>query len=236
MPVAVVTGAAGGIGSACVELLCSEGWAVHCWDTRDCRLTEARVTAHLVDVSDPASVSAAAEHISEVHLLVNAAGVSDRCLAAELSPERWLRVINTNLNGTFYCCRSLYESLARAGEATVINIASITAHHTAARRASYCASKSGVLALTRVLATEWASSGIRVIAISPGYVKTPMVENNLRKGNLNLDAILRRTPQGRLAEPAEVAQLVLALSKPPFKYMTGSTLLFDGGWAANSDY
>src|SRR5581483_867403 len=207
MPTAVITGGAGGIGSSCVELLCSEGWTVHCWDIADSSRADGAVRAQHVDVSDPSSVFAAAATVPQVDLLVNAAGVSDRCFVAEMSPERWLRVVNTNLNGTFYSCRALHQGLAKSGRALVVNIASITAHHTAAKRAAYCTSKAAVVTLTRVLATEWAKDGIRVLAISPGYVRTPLVEGNLAKGNLNLDRILHRTPQGRLADPMEVARL-----------------------------
>jgi NAD(P)-dependent dehydrogenase (short-subunit alcohol dehydrogenase family) len=95
-------------------------------------------------------------------------------------------------------------------------------------------SKAGVVMLTQTLGLEWAPDGVRVVAIAPGYVRTAMVQHQLDIGGLRSDVILGHTPLGRMAEPEEIAGLVLALTEPTFGFMTGTTLVFDGGWLANS--
>ncbi|GLY92303.1 SDR family NAD(P)-dependent oxidoreductase [Actinoallomurus iriomotensis] len=230
---AVVTGAASGIGAAVATELVAAGWDVHGWDVADGVVERAR--HHVVDVADAAAVRAAAAEHDRLDLLVNCAGIGGSGRADELTPQQWDRVIGIDLSGTFYCCNALYGALAgRRG--SVVNIASIVAHRAGPGRAAYCTAKAGVVMLTEVLATDWGPDGIRVNAVSPGYTRTPMVTRAIAGGRLDEQAIRDRVPLDRLADPAELARLVRALTGPDFAYMTGATVLFDGGWTANGAY
>ncbi|MGW2014039.1 SDR family NAD(P)-dependent oxidoreductase [Streptomyces sp. NPDC001927] len=227
---AVVTGAASGIGAAVAERLVRVGWAVTGWDRRPG--TGTGIDWHTVDVRDAEDVHAAAEAVPEADLLVNSAGVGAIAPSAELRPQTWERVLGVNLSGTFYCAQALFPALAARG-GLVVNVASVMAHRAVPGRAAYCASKAGVVMLTEVLGVEWAEHGVRVLAVSPAYVRTPLVEKGFENGNLDEAAIAARTPLGRLATPGEVADLVLDLTGDRYAYMTATTLRFDGGWVAD---
>jgi NAD(P)-dependent dehydrogenase (short-subunit alcohol dehydrogenase family) len=230
MSTAVVTGAASGIGLATAARLLAEGWEVHGWDLDPGQLDGVRWNS--IDVSDVAQVRLAAAEITSCDLLFNAAGIAPNGPAEEMPAEHWAKVIAVDLNGTFYCCQALFGALfARKG--VIINVASTRAYRPAPGRSAYAAAKAGVVMLTQSLGLEWAPHGIRVVAIAPGYVRTPLVQGLLDNGGLRSDVILDRTPLGRMAEPEEIAELVLSLSGPAFAFMTATTLTFDGGWLAN---
>lgn len=229
----VITGAASGIGNACVQALKPDGWSVVGWDIEPG--SDPDVRWHQVDVGSFESVSAAAADVSSASLLVNAAGISDRAPAAEMTPEQWDRVLRVDLTGTFYACRALHQAL-HEGNGTVVNIASIAAHRSFAGRANYCAAKAGVVALTEVLGLEWAQDGIRVVAVSPAFVATPMLVEGVRDGHIPEAAVLNRTPMGRFAAPEEIAATIVSLASNNFSYVTGTTLKVDGGWCARGDF
>ena len=232
-PVAVVTGAASGIGRACVERLRTDGWTLVGWDLDSG--DDAGVRWATVDVGDFESVSRAAADVPEAALLVNSAGISDRAPAAQMRPDQWERVLRVDLTGTFYCCRALHPALVR-GRGTIVNVASIAAHRSFPGRANYCAAKAGVVALTEVLGLEWAPDGVRVVAVSPGFVATPMMAAGVAGGHIPEEAMLGRTPQGRFARPDEIAATIAALADESFSYMTGTTVIVDGGWCANGSF
>jgi NAD(P)-dependent dehydrogenase (short-subunit alcohol dehydrogenase family) len=231
--VAVVTGGASGIGQACVRELCSRGWDVVGWDLT--AGSDAGVRWRKVDVSNYESVETAAAELNSVALLVNAAGVSDRAPAHEMTAVQWERVIRVDLTGVFFCCRALHPALSKA-RGTVVNIASIAGHRAFAQRANYCAAKAGVVALTEVLGLEWAETGVRVVAVSPGFVATPMMVAGIEAGFITEEDVLARTPQRRLASPEEIAAAIVTLGGEPFGFVTGATLLIDGGWCANGGF
>lgn len=231
--IALVTGAASGIGRACAAKLLADGWEVHGWDIQPSSLDG--VIDHRVDVSDPDGVREAAASMSSLDLLVNSAGISDRSAAAEMTVEQWRRVIDVDLSGVFWCAQSLYPAL-RAASGVVVNLASIAGHRSFAGRVNYCAAKAGVLAMTEVLAVEWAADRIRVIAVSPAFVATDMVTAGIAGGWIPEDEIVARTPMRRLASPEETAEAIVALADPAFSYMTGSSLVLDGGWLANGGF
>ncbi|MFI1583684.1 SDR family NAD(P)-dependent oxidoreductase [Embleya sp. NPDC020630] len=155
--------------------------------------------------------------------------------AATLAPGRWDRVLAVDLNAVFYTSQALHRALS-ARRGLIVNIASVTAHRAGRNRAAYCTAKAGVVMLTEVLGVEWAADGIRVVGVSPGYTRTPMVERALATGGLDEDRIRARTPQGRLLAADEVAAFVHALTEDTFAAVTATTLPFDGGWTANGDY
>lgn len=231
--IAVVTGAASGIGSACTAKLLSDGWEVHGWDVQASPLDG--VIQRTVDVADPEGVRAAAASIPELDLLINSAGISDRSAAAEMTVEQWRSVIDVDLSGVFWCAQALYPAL-RSRSGVVVNLASIAGHRSFAGRVNYCAAKAGVLAMTEVLAVEWAPDGIRVMAVSPAFVATEMVTRGIEGGWIPEDDIVARTPLGRLASPEETAAAIVALAGPTFGYLTGSSVVLDGGWLANGGF
>lgn len=222
---AVVTGGASGIGAECVRQLRAEGWNAIAWD---------RDSGHdgciAVDIANYASVAAAASRLDGVDLLVNAAGIAgDRQPSADKNPAEWDAVMAVNLSGSFYSMHALYPQLkARGG--VVVNISSVAGMVMAKGRVHYAVSKAGVAALTRSLALEWAADGIRVVAIAPGYVKTPMIERSIEAGELSEQALAAVHPMNRLASTEEIAGAIIALSRPPFQFMTGAVVTIDGGY------
>jgi len=229
---AVVTGANAGIGSACSQLLRDDGWQVVGWDIAP-EADEDFIRP--VDVSDYETVERAAAGLEDVELLVNCAGISDRAPAADMQPNQWQRVIDVDLTGTFNCCQALHRALSARG-GVIVNIASIAGHRSFPCRANYCAAKAGVVALTEVLGLEWASDGIRVVAVSPGFVRTGMMDVGIELGYLTEKDMTGRTPQGRLASPDELARAIVALASDAFSFMTGTTVIVDGGWCANGGF
>ena len=218
------------MGQVTASRLVAEGWTVHGWDLDPGDVEGVQWTA--VDVSDVDQVRKAAAGVSSCDLLFNAAGIAPNGLAAEMSGEMWAKIVAVDLNGTFFCCQALYPALV-SRKGVVVNVASTRAYRPAPGRSAYAAAKAGVVMLTQSLGLEWAADGVRVIAIAPGYVRTPLVQALLDNGGLRADVILERTPLGRMAEPEEIAELVLALTGPAFSFMTATTLTFDGGWLAN---
>jgi 3-oxoacyl-[acyl-carrier protein] reductase len=228
--VAVVTGAGRGLGAAIVEELAARGATVVLVD-RD------RQPGLLVaDISDPDQVSSlfdavAAEH-GRIDVLVNNAGVGAVAPSEELSLDVWSRTIAVNLTGTFLCSQAAARHMLAAGSGVIVNIASVFGATGMPMRAAYAASKHGVVGLTKVLATEWASRGIRVVAVDPAYVRTALDDADQRAGGYTAEDIARRTPMGRYAEPAEIARVVAFLASDDASFVTGSEVAVDGGWLA----
>jgi NAD(P)-dependent dehydrogenase (short-subunit alcohol dehydrogenase family) len=235
---ALVTGAASGIGKATAESALDHGYRVVCADRDGEHLAErfgsvAGATIVECDVTDQESVSRAFDAADgQVSLAVNCAGISDRTLLEDLTDEAWARVLDINLGGTMRLDR---EGLRRMpGGSVIVNIASIAGHRSFAARAAYCSSKAAIVALTEVVALEAAHKGIRVIAVSPGFVSTPMA--TAVEGLVDDQMILSRSPLERLASASEIAQAVVALAGDEFSFMTGTTVVVDGGWCANGGF
>jgi NAD(P)-dependent dehydrogenase (short-subunit alcohol dehydrogenase family) len=230
--VAVVTGAGRGLGAAIAEELAARGAAVVAVDRDEGAAAGLRVA----DVSDPDQVAAlfdrvAAEH-GRVDVLVNNAGVGAIAPSEELAPDVWSRTLAVNLTGTFLCAQAAARHMLPAGRGVIVNIASVFAAVGMPMRAAYAASKHGVVGLTKVLATEWATRGIRVVAVDPAYVRTALDDADQRTGGYTADDIARRTPMGRYAEPAEIARVVAFLASDDASFVTGSEVAVDGGWLA----
>jgi NAD(P)-dependent dehydrogenase (short-subunit alcohol dehydrogenase family) len=189
------------------------------------------------DVTDPASVRSMVETVVKEHgridVLVNNAGIVHNIPSEEVPDEEWLAVISVNLTGVFWCCREVGKVMLERGSGSIVNIASmsgIVSNHPQPQ-AAYNASKAGVITLTKSLAGEWASRGVRVNSVSPGYIRTPLTELGMSKTEW-ADVWLASTPLGRLAEPREIAPAVLYLASDAASFATGTNLVVDGGYTS----
>jgi NAD(P)-dependent dehydrogenase (short-subunit alcohol dehydrogenase family) len=240
--VALVTGATSGIGNAVARELAVEGARV-ALGSRDAGRARAAAKAigrgHLgvqLDVASRASVDAAldevVERLGEPTVLVNNAGVNRIGPAESLPEEDWVHVLDVNLMGVARCCQAVGARMLDRGDGVIVNVASVTGPFVGVPgRGPYGASKAGIVGLTRVLGVEWAARGVRVFAVAPGPVRTPMVEQAIRDGILVEDEIVDRMPIGRLAEPEDVAQTVALLASRKATLVTGSVVVVDGGYA-----
>jgi 3-oxoacyl-[acyl-carrier protein] reductase len=184
------------------------------------------------DVSDPAAVDAAFKEVvaaeGALHILVNNAGVAVNTLVLGAKDADWKRAIDVNLSGTFYCCRAALRSLLKARDAgRIINITSITGEVGSAGQGAYVAAKAGVIGLTKTLAREYASRGVTVNAVSPGYIDTDMTATELPAEKRA--ELLKTIPLARVGKPEDVAAAVAFLAGPAAGYVTGQVLRVNGG-------
>jgi 3-oxoacyl-[acyl-carrier protein] reductase len=235
--VAVVTGGERGIGWAIASRLDGEGWHVVAAGLDPGETPGTDVEFRPMDVRDrpgvEATLTAVARERGRLDLLVNNAGIQRHARTEEMTWEDWSAVIDVNLNGVFNCLQVAGRIMLEAGQGSIVNIASIAAARGAAGRAPYCTAKAGVVGLTRVAAVEWASRGVRVNAVGPGFVDTGVLHHGVTDTRLDLDEILGRIPTERLANPDEIAAMVSFLASPAAAYVTGQVLYVDGGFLAN---
>jgi NAD(P)-dependent dehydrogenase (short-subunit alcohol dehydrogenase family) len=234
--VAVVTGAAGGIGAATVEVFQREGARVVGVDLTDGAPGD---LALAVDVTDEPAVqdmyAHTAEQFGRIDILFNNAGISpdDDTSVLETSYEAWQRVQDVNLKSVFFCCKHGIPHLLENGGGSVINTASFVAVMGAATsQISYTASKGAVLALTRELGVQFARRGVRVNALCPGPVNTPLLRELYAKDPAQAARRMVHLPMGRFAEAEEIARAALFLASDDSSYVNASTFLVDGGLAA----
>lgn len=236
---AIVTGAAGGIGRACGRLFAERGGTVIAGDVADCSsliddVADTPGTAHAIeiDVRKPADlerlVDCAIEH-GGPDILVNNAGIVARKPITELSPERWHDVIETNLTGAYNAIKAATPPLCATG-GTIVTVSSLLSHIGYSDRVAYSASKGGLDAMTRSLAAELGPEGVRVNAVNPGFIRTEMTQPHLEDGNG--DAFREKTAIDRLGDPEDVAELVAFLASDRAAFISGETILIDGGQAA----
>jgi 3-oxoacyl-[acyl-carrier protein] reductase len=249
----MVTGASGGLGRACAIRLATEGAAVaiHYNSSKD------RAAATLEEIErvggqgfivcadnrsqDDVSraVAEVATHFGRVDVLVNNAGQHRYARSIEQTQADWEDLINRNLSGTYYFSQAAAKTMRQHDGGYIVNVSSKMATSTAPSNAAYCAAKAGIIALTQVLAAEWARNKIRVNCIAPGIMATEAVHSmmdDMNGGDLLNKALLARTPVGRLGNADEIAAAVAFLASGESDFLTGATLYVDGGWTSYGDY
>lgn len=238
--VALVTGAASGLGKAIASALAGCGARVACLDVSgeaNRRTAEGiRGFALTLDVTDAAAVedavSEVVDRLGAVDVLVNSAGIGGRGPALTYSHRLMDRVLDVNLKGTFYMCQSAGRRMVAGGRGSIVNIASIGGLVAFPGSAGYQAGKGGVVQLTRALAVEWAASGVRVNAVAPGHVATELVRKQWESEPELKEYFLSRTPMNRLATPEDVTGPVVFLAGDASAMVTGQIIAVDGGYTA----
>lgn len=242
-----ITGAASGIGLAMANAFAANGAHLALFDINATALEQARaelgeahpgiqletIAGSITDsqvVED--AIRQAVTRFGRIDVLLNNAGIAMNRPTLELSADDWRRALDINLNGVFYCAQAAGRHMVAQGGGVILNTASMYGLSAAPERAAYCASKAAVVMLTKVLAIEWAKANVRVNAIAPGYVQTALVDQLVRDGRMDLDALTARTPAGRLAQPEEIAGVALFLAADAAAFINGQTLVADGGWTA----
>lgn len=245
--VAIITGAASGLGAASARRLAEEGAMIMLTD-REAGAGEA-VAETIVTIGGKAAfmahdvtseadweavVAGALKAFGRVDILVNSAGVGGGSPLMEMTLEAWRALMAINLDGVFLGMRAVGPAMAEAG-GSIINLSSILGKVGQAGAGAYCASKGGVLMLTKAAALEWAPLKIRVNSVHPGYIDTPMVAtalHNAENGNELRDLIISRHALGRLGVAREIADGVVFLASDESSFMTGAELVIDGGYTA----
>jgi len=237
--VAIVTGGASGIGEFTVREMLKQGAKVVIADFNDTggqKLADElgeNVSFIHVDVSNEEQVEAMVKHavdtFGKVDILFSNAGIGSIGSTHELTLEDWNKTISINLSGVFLCAKYALKEMVKQGSGSIVNCASILGHVGQAATASYTAAKGGVVNMTRALALEYASQGIRVNAVCPGYIKTPLLD---QLDDEMLQHLVSLHPLGRLGESHEVANAVVFLASDEASFITGANLLVDGGYTA----
>lgn len=244
---ALVTGGARGIGREVAGQLHAAGWNVAIADLQLPDNNEMSEDARLagffqvhMDVADSASVDAGVNavirHFGGLSGLVNAAGYNRHQSVAELQDETWKQLLDVHLGGTLRSCRSAFPALRASGFGVVVNFSSVAGQRGRANRAPYSAAKGGIEAATRTMAIEWAPHNIRVNAVVPGWINTRLNRQNIASGNTSAEGVLKAIPMARFGEPAEVASVVTFLMSPQSSYITGQSLVIDGGALINGNW
>jgi 3-oxoacyl-[acyl-carrier protein] reductase len=237
--IAVVTGAGRGIGRAIALQFAAEGADIACVSrtaenaekvASEIRVLGRKAWAYAVDVSDSAAVTSAAEKIlqqtGKVDILVNNAGITRDGLIMRMSEEDWDAVLSTNLKGAFLFTQALSRGFLKQRSGRILNVASVIGLTGNAGQCNYAASKAGLIGFTKAIAKEFASRGVTVNALAPGFIETDMTAQLTPELK---DQLLQRIPLRSLGQAADIAQAALFLASPGARYITGQVLTVDGG-------
>ena len=247
--VAIVTGSSSGIGRAIAVELARRGMSVVV-TSRSAERAQATaaaieeqggtalgVAAELTDAGAPAAlVARTLEAFGRLDALVNNAGAGQVADSETLALADWQRIVDLDLSAPFRCAQAAAGPMLAAGRGVIVNVSSLAGHLGLPRRAAYGAAKHGLEGLTKTLAVEWARRGVRVVSVAPAYVATELLAGTSKAGGFTLEEVAQRTPLGRLAEPEEVARVVAFLVSDDASYVTGSSVLVDGGWIADGGW
>lgn len=245
--IVLVTGGVRGIGLETANVLHQAGWKVAVADLQLPTEEELREDPRLnqflrlrMDVADSDSVQEGVEAVikefGELNGLVTAAGYNKHQPVADLEDSTFQNLFEVHLGGVLRCMRSAFPSLRDSGRGVVVNFSSIGGRRGRPNRAPYAAAKAGVEAMTRTTAIEWAPHNIRVNAVVPGVINTRLVQQNIASGRVIAESLVRGIPMRRFGEPVEVANVVGFLMSQQSSYMTGQSLVVDGGAIINGDW
>jgi 3-oxoacyl-[acyl-carrier protein] reductase len=240
---AVITGGAGGLGKAIAFRLGSLGYKINLLDfneekgnevVEELQKSEIDSLFYKVDVTKNDEISAIKNHIASksntIDALVLSAGIQVMKPAIEFKEEEWLKVMGVNINSLMFTSQIFYPLLKQNGQSSIVYLSSVASKVAYPMRVAYAVSKAGVNALAKTLAVEWASEGIRVNAVAPGYTETELAHRYIREGVLNQDVIEKYIPLSRFAQPEEIANVVSFLTSNESSYVTGQTIVCDGGF------
>jgi len=241
--VAIVTGGSRGIGKGIALGYAREGADVIIVSrtlaqveevAQEVRSVGRRSLALQVDVSNADDVAQMAQKTMEtfgrIDILVNNAGIFSIVPSVELSLTEWQNCLDINLTGVFLCSQAIGHEMIKAGRGTIINIGSILSFIAFPGRAAYAASKGGVIQLTKVLGVEWAPHGVTVNAIAPGMIRTEIAEEQIAEKEYDLEEIAHRTPLRRMGDVDDVVGTAIFLASEEARFITGETIMVDGGW------
>lgn len=247
--VAIITGAAQGIGRRTAEVLASQGFRVILMDLESCAATRESIqnAGHgsplefKGDITSEVTAKTVAEiackQLGRADVLVNNAGIAHIARAEDTTIEDWQRVLSVNLLGPFLMCREIGQIMLEQHVGSIVNVASIAGLLGVADRSAYNASKHGLIGLTRTLAAEWGGRGVRCNAVCPGWVKTPMDVGPQAQGLYSDSDIQGRVPMGRFASVDDIANAIAFLADGEKSgFVNGHTLSVDGGWYADASW
>ena len=240
--VALVTGAAKGIGRACAVALAQQGTdvilAVRTKESatevlEDIALTDAKTLVVEMDVASTTSIEAAVEkaarHFGRIDILINNAGIGAPNKIEDVTEQDFDETVNVNLKGTFFCSQAVGKLMIKQGGGSIVNLSSQAGVIALPTESIYCMTKAGISHLTKCFALEWASHGIRVNAVAPTFIKTPGTQKWLGDAEF-MKSVIDRIPLGKVGVPEDVAKSVVFLASDAAAMITGETLMIDGGW------
>jgi 3-oxoacyl-[acyl-carrier protein] reductase len=233
---AIVTGGASGLGRETARRIAAEGGRVTLWDLdvaalRDAQADVGAVDTAAMDVTDHAAVAHAAqtsfEALGRIDILVNSAGITGATAPVEGFPvESWLRVVDVNLNGVFYCCRAVAPFMLHAGYGRIVNVASVAGKEGNPNASAYSASKAGVIGFTKSLGKELATRGVIANAVTPGTFESPILKQLPQS---QIDYMRSRIPMGRLGDVGESVAMICFMASEECSFTTGATFDTSGG-------